>query len=453
MEQEKSYNLVDGTVSTQKVIMKLAWPVIAEQSLTTLTSIVDMMMVGRLGSAAITAIGLSIQPLLLAQALGASVSVGTTALVARFTGAGEKNEGNRVLQQSLLMASVFSFLILSVYFLLSRNIIIFMGAETDVIPLGTEYLRIIIPGLLMLFISFTITAALRGAGDTVTPMRVNIFVNIINVIGNYILIFGKFGAPELGLAGAAVATSFARSLGCILLFVHIIGKKAIVSLVLKDFRVDIPLIRRVIKIGIPATLEQLVMRVAQILFARLVAGLGTLAYAAHQIAINAESISYMPGFGIAVAATTLVGQNLGANAPSRAEESAYAAWKIGVLIMGLMGIIFFVFPHYLIRLYTTDPEIVRLGVINLRIIAIAQIPMGTQFIFAGALRGAGDTRPVFISTAFSSWAGRLGLAYLLVNIYNLGLAGAWASMVVDWCLRGCFVYWWFRKGTWKTIKV
>ncbi len=453
MELEKTSSLVDGTISIQKIIMSLAWPVIAEQSLTTLTNIIDMMMVGRIGSISITAIGLSIQPLLLAQALGASVSVGTTALVARFTGAGAKKEASRVLQHSLLIASVFSLLVLTGYFVMASRIMIFMGAETDVISPGTDYLRIIIPGLLMMFLSFTITAALRGAGDTKTPMKVNIFINIINVLGNYLLIFGKWGAPELGLTGAAIATSSARFLGCIILFIHLIGKKAIIKLELKKFMVDFSLLRRIIRIGIPATLEQLVMRVAQILFARLVAGLGTLAYAAHHIAINAESISYMPGFGIAVAATTLVGQNLGANKPLRAEESVYEAWKIGALIMGVMGLAFFFFPSYLIKLYTTDPEIIQMGTLNLRIIAIAQIPMATQFIFAGALRGAGDTRTVFLSTAFSSWASRLGLAYLLVIVYDFGLTGAWMSMVVDWFVRGGIVYWWFKKGTWKVLKV
>lgn len=452
--QKLKRGMITRKESAKKIILKLAWPVIAEQSLATITQIVDMMMVGRLGPAAITAIGLSIQPLLLAQALGASLSVGTTALVARFIGAGEEGEAGRVLQQSLLASFVVSGFILAIYYIFAENIITLIGAETEVIPLGTSYLRLLIPGLFFVFMGFMISAALRGAGDTRTPMKVNILVNFLNVIGNYILIFGHFGAPRLGLDGAAVATTLARTIGGFILFVYVFRESAILTIVRKNFfKPDLPLIKRVLMIGLPATMEQLVMRAAQILYVRVVAGLGTVAYAAHQIAINAESISYMPGFGIAVAATTLVGQNLGAEQPERAEESAYESWKIGALIMGFMALIFLLIPEFLIRLYSDDPQIIRLGARNLRIVAFAQIQMGTQFIFAGALRGAGDTRSVFYSTAVSSWIGRLGMAYLFIHILNWGLVGAWLAMVVDWTMRGSYVYLRFRQGYWKQIKV
>ncbi|MFW6280895.1 MAG: MATE family efflux transporter, partial [Halanaerobium sp.] len=188
-------------------------------------------------------------------------------------------------------------------------------------------------------------------------------------------------------------------------------------------------------------------------FVRVIASLGTTAFAAHQIAINAESISYMPGFGIAVAATTIVGQNLGAKNPEGAEKGSFEAWKLGSIIMGFMALVFLIFPEQLIKLYTEDPEIINRGALNLRIIAFSQIPMGTHFIFAGSLRGAGDTKAVFYSTAVSTWIFRLLLGYLLVHTFNYGLPGGWMAMVIDWVVRGSYVFFRFKNGKWKTIEV
>lgn len=453
-EQGLLEDLRNKEIPMRKTILKLAWPVIAEQSLATITQIVDMMMVGRLGAASITAIGLSIQPLFLAQSLGAAISVGTTALVARYIGANKEKRAGKVLQQSILIISILSIMVLSLYYYFAEKIYIVMGAESQVIPLGTSYLRLIIPGLYFMFIGFMISAALRGAGDTKTPMKINILVNILNVIGNYILIFGHFGFPELGLNGAAVATSIARGLGGLFLLRHIFTNRSRIKVSRSNFfKIDTLFTGKILKIGLPAAMEQLVMRVAQILYVRIVAELGTVAYAAHQIAINAESISYMPGFGIAVATSTLVGQNLGAKQAEIAERSAFESWKIGALVMGFMSLVFLTIPEILIGLYSDNQEIIRLGARNLRIIAFAQIPMGTQFIFAGALRGAGDTRPVFYSTALSSWIARLGMGFVFVKIYNWGLVGAWLAMVIDWVMRGSYVFLRFKKGSWKEIKV
>jgi len=440
--------------SSKKVILKLAWPVIVEQALNTLTQVVDMMMVGRLGAAAVTAVGLSIQPLFFALAIGISISVGTTALVARFIGAGDEEEAGRTLQQSLLSVGVLTIIISIIFFQLAEQVVRFMGAEAEVVPLGTTYIRILVPGLMFMFIGFVLTSALRGAGDTKTPMKVNLVLNIINVFGNYVLIFGRLGFPEMGLNGAALATTFARSLTGVVLFIYVFKPNAAVTVLKENFFIpDLQRIKRILNIGYPAALEQLVMRTAQILFVRVVAGLGTVAFAAHQIAINVESISYMPGIGIATAATTLVGQNLGAERPGQAERSGHQAWQLGALIMGGMALLFFFIPDLLMRLYTDDPAIISQGALALRIVAFAQIPMGTQFIYAGGLRGAGETRSVFYSTAISSWIGRLGMAYIFIEFMDMGLAGAWLAMVIDWSMRGGYVFYRFKLGRWKELEV
>jgi putative MATE family efflux protein len=451
---KKSKAIIDEDTSTKKVVFDLAWPVIAEQSLATVTHIVDMMMVGRIGAAAVTAIGLTMQPVFFSMALASALSVGTTALVSRFIGSNNSKSAASVLQQSVIISIIFSSVFAVFFYFMAPEVLNLMGAEQEVIFLGTGYLRIMTPGFIFMILGFIVTAALRGAGETKIPMQVNIIINILNVVGNYLFIFGKFGFPELGVNGAALATTLSRSFGGIVLLFITFSSYSVIKLKAKNFfSLDIQLIKRILRVGIPTAMEESVRRLAQMLFVRVIASLGTTAFAAHQIAINAESISYMPGFGIAVAATTIVGQNLGAKNPEGAEKGSFEAWKLGSIIMGFMALVFLIFPEQLIKLYTEDPEIIRRGALNLRIIAFSQIPMGTHFIFAGSLRGAGDTKAVFYSTAVSTWVFRLLLGYLLVHTFNLGLAGGWIAMVIDWTVRGSYVLYRFKKGKWKTIEV
>ncbi len=446
--------IIDEDTSTKKVVFDLAWPVIAEQSLATVTHIVDMMMVGRLGAAAVTAIGLTMQPVFFSMALASALSVGTTALVSRFIGSNDSESAASVLQQSVIISIIFSSVFAVFFYFMAPEVLDLMGAEQEVILLGSGYLRIMTPGFIFMILGFIVTAALRGAGETKIPMQVNIIINILNVVGNYLFIFGKFGFPELGVNGAALATTLSRSFGGLVLLLITFSSYSVIKIKTKNFfSLDMELIKRILRVGIPTALEESVRRLAQMLFVRVIASLGTTAFAAHQIAINAESISYMPGFGIAVAATTIVGQNLGAKNPEGAEKGSFEAWKLGSIIMGFMALVFLVFPEQLIKLYTEDPEIIRRGALNLRIIAFSQIPMGTHFIFAGSLRGAGDTKAVFYSTAVSTWVFRLLLGYLLVHTFNLGLAGGWIAMVIDWIVRGSYVFYRFKKGKWKTIEV
>ncbi len=454
MKQGKSEELIEQDLPAKKIILKLAWPVIAEQSLATITQIVDMMMVGRLGAAAVTSIGLTMQPLFFAQSLGAAIGVGATALVSRFVGKGEPEQSGEVLKQSIFVVFLLSLFSALIFYFNASPILNIMGGASDVVELGSSYMKILMPGYVFLMIGFIVSASLRGAGETKLPMKVNIMVNIINVIGNYLLIFGHFGLPAMGLNGAALATSVARGAGGLVLLGIVFTRLSIIRIPRKGFfRIDISLIKRILKIGIPTAMEETVRRFAQILFVRVIASLGTVSFAAHQIALNAESISYMPGFGIAVAATTLVGQNLGAKKPDQAEETTFEAWKIGMMIMGVMALIFLLIPEILVKLYTDDPHIIKMASLNLRIIAFSQLPMGTHFIFAGALRGAGDTKTVFYGTTISTWVFRLGLGYLLVHPLGMGLAGAWLAMVVDWIARGSYVLYKFKKGKWKLLEV
>lgn len=444
----------------RKNILRLAWPVILEMGLITLVEVADMMMVGQLGVEALNAIGLTLQPLMLNMVIFNGLSVGTTALVARFIGQKDYTLANRTFNQSYLGVICLSIVMGVSLFFIAPFILKVMGAQTTrIVNLGAEYIRLLIPGLFFQWQLVVIASALRGSGDTITPMITNGLINLLNLIGNYLLIFGVGIFPRLGVHGAAIASSLARISGFILLLLLLKYRKTGLKLSLRSIlKIDWALIKRIAKIGLPACLEQAALRTGQILYTRIVNSLGIVAVAAHNTAINAESISYMPGWGFSVAATTMVGQKLGEKKPEEAQTSGQESLKFGVGIMALMGLVFLIFPEQFMRLYInlSDPnaeEMIRLGARNLRIVALAQIPMATQFVLAGALRGAGYTKPVLYSTIVGVWIGRLLAAYIFVFHFGWGLWGAWIAMSIDWFLRSFYVVFLWRKGDWKKVKV
>jgi putative MATE family efflux protein len=434
--------------------------VVAENLLATLTQVVGMIMVGHLGAAAITAVGLSFQPLWLIQGFFMGLGAGTTALVARLTGAGQHQDTVAVARQGLLLAALLAAVCGALTLPFTGAILALMGAAPDVRELGSIYLVNLLPGMLLMMVSTIVSAVLRGAGDTRTPMWVSIAVNLLNIILCWVLIFGKLGLPALGIAGAGLATTLARSVGAVALVATLLHPRTVVHIDLRAFRPlwtffrpEPSVIARIFRVGIPAAAERMANSLGQICFARVAATLGTVAFAAHSLAINVESISYMPGIGFSVAATTLVGQHLGAGRPAEATKSAWECARLGLLIMGSMGIVFFLFPTPLLRLYTDDPAVIALGVMALRIVAFIQVPEALGFVLSGALRGAGDTRSVLRITAACVWIVRLGTAVIFIFVFHLGLLGAWLAMSLDWIIRAIYLVLRFRSGAWKEVRV
>jgi multidrug resistance protein, MATE family len=294
---------------------------------------------------------------------------------------------------------------------------------------------------------------LRGAGDTRTPMKVMAAVNVVNIVVAYTLINGAGPFPALGVAGSALGAAFGRTSGCLVVLAILLRGKGGLRLSLPSLRLDTTQLRRVINVGIPAGMEMLSMRLGMTIFAAVVASLGTAAYAAHQVVMTSESLSFMPGFGFSVAAATLVGQGLGAKSPQRAEHNALASWRWAVVFMSAVGLIFFSFPEYFMRFFTNDPDVISQGIMPLRLIAIAQPLLATTMVVAGGLRGAGDTRGPFLVTTLGIWAVRLPLGFFLVRTTSLGLSAAWITMIVDQGVRSIFFLLRFRAGRWKNVRV
>lgn len=411
-------------------------------------------MVGQLGPAAITSIGLTVQPFLLLLSVFAAINVGTTTVVAWNIGAGKIKEARNVTRQIILANLVLGAMLTAVGIIMAPQIVKFMGARADTKDLAIGYFQIISAGLVFQGIAMGITAALRGAGDTKIPMVYNVCSNILNILGNYVLIYGKWGFPQMGVVGAAISTTIARTLTCVAgLYVLYFWKGSKIALDLKNpFRINVAQIKQVFSIGIPAALEQVILRGGLIIFSKIVSGLGTDIYAAHQIALDMNGLSFAPAMAFGVAATTLVGQSLGADDEKKAQAYATITHKLAMVIACLIGLMFIFFSHQLARLYTTDLTVMAMAGTVLKIMALAQPGESTQLSLAGALRGAGDTVYPLISSLVGIWIFRVMLAYIFVNIFHWGLIGAWVCMSLDQYVRASIVYFRYRSGKWKRLR-
>ncbi len=435
-------------------IFELAFPALIESTLMTLVSMADMIMVGRLGPWAITSVGLSNQPMFVAMSVFMSLNVGATALVARAIGARKPDEAAKVARQALVIASIAGVALSLLGVVFSGNVLKWMGAEPDVVGPGSAYLRIVALGLLFQGGAISLSASLRGAGDTRTPMSVNMVANLVNVVFNYLLIGGNFGFPRLEVSGAAVATSLSRLVACALIFRKVFGHKAAIKMSLHDsFKLDSVTVGRIFKIGLPAAGEQVVMRGGQMLFARIVSSFGTIVYAAHQVALNIESMVFIPGMSFQTASTTLVGQSLGAKKPKQAMRVGWEATGIGVSISLALSFILFFLGRYVSLLYTSDETVIQFADKALKIIAFALPFMIGNFILGGGLRGAGDTKWTLYITMIGIWGVRIVVAYTLAVKMGMGLIGAWIGMALDMCTRSILVALRFRTGHWSKIRV
>ncbi|ADL07766.1 MATE efflux family protein [Thermosediminibacter oceani DSM 16646] len=448
-------NLDDEVKEVLRKTWVLAWPVLIEQALAMISQVADMAMVGRLGAEAVAAIGLSMQPFFLLNAIFMGISVGTTALSARAAGSKDLEKAGKVIGQSIIVAFFAGLIISYLGYVNSYKIMIYMGAEPSVRLLGSNYLRAMMPGMLFLFVFSVAAGGLRGSGDTRTPMVVNAVINILHIFTNYVFIFGKFGFPRLEVVGAGISSSLSR-LGAAAALIYVLSKqdnRLFVNWkkVIKEF--DWPLFSSMLRIGLPAAVERILISTGQIVYTRQVAGLGTGAYAAHSISLNVESLSYMPGIGFATAATAMVGQRLGAGDAKGAQKSAGISLLFAMAIMGIMGLMFFSFPVMFLRIFTDDPEIIARATVLLRIVAFTQIPECVGMVIPGALRGAGDTRITVYITILGMWMIRLGFTFIFLNYFDMGLVGAWIAMFLDWTVRSLLYWIRFKSGNWKSIKI
>ena len=459
-----SNKLPEGVKSKElyKDIVHIAWPSFVELLLTQLVSMADMMMVGgiggeanpQLGVDAITAVGLTTQPKFLMMTAFIAMNTGVTALIARYKGQGDKEKANLVLRQGMMLTFI-STLILSVLgVIFSRQMVIFMGGKGDsIINQATVYLQIQLAGFATVALTSTITAALRAVGDSRTCMIYNLIANGVNVIFNWLLIGGNLGFPELGVAGASIATVFGQLVAFIIALCVILRGNSFLKLEpKKGFTPNKAMLSNITTIGFPAAVEQLLMRVGMVIFAKTVAELSTTAYATHQVCMNIQALSFMTGQAFAVSATSLVGQSLGRKRPDMAQAYCSKTRNIGFGVAVFLGLTFALFGGDIVSLYNKDASIIEMGGKIMLFVALLQPFQTSQFIIAGGLRGAGDTKATAKITTVTVLIVRPVVAILLVKA-GLDLYGAWIALACDQLLRTALVFLRYKSGKWKLIKL
>lgn len=463
--KQQQLNITDESRSVTKTILLLAWPVFVEQVFTTLVSFADTAMVGSMGAQATAAISISNSPIFLLNGIIMALGVGLTALIARAAGAGETEKVRKLMRHAIMVVLYIGLPITIVVAALSRMIPLWMGAGEDILDAAAQYNLIVASGRLFNLTAVVLNSAFRGYGDTKTPMKVNVLMNVINVVGNFFLIYPTRRMTVLGFSitmpgagwgvnGAAAATAFSMAVAGFLAL-HVAFNRqnpyCIRFRSLRDLRPDNTLTRQIFSISFPAMLERIFMSSSGIFVTSSIATLGTVSIAANSLSLSAESLSYMPAFAFQTAITTLVGQALGAGKPKLAEKFVRTTMTIGIAIMCVTGLGLYVFSDFLIGLFTPDQEVVAMAASCLRLMAYIQPVQLAAWVLTGVMRGAGDTKVNFYITAATNWGIRTLFSVVAVRVLGMDLYATYIVIIIEIWVRLALLYIRYRTGKWKTI--
>lgn len=442
-------------------VLSLAWPAIVEQVMITMVQYVDTAMVGSLGSTATAAVGLTASTTWLFNGLMSAAAVGFSVQVAQHVGAGRGREAQSVTWQALKFVGLFGVALAAVGVALSFPLPGLLGAEEAVRPDASAYFRIIACGMPFNFCSVMLSAIVRCSGDMRTPMLLNLIINVLNVILNTLFIYptrtvSLFGASftmpgaGLGVSGAALGSVLSLfTVSMLFLLVLFRGRHSLRISLRERFRFEKKCLTAVWRLGLPVALERTLMCGAQIIITGVITGIGTASVAANHLAVTAESLSYMPAFGVASAGTTIVGQAIGAGRRDLAVRFSRITAYIGILIMTLAGAGLFFFAPQLISIFSTDPEVMALGADVLRIVAFAEPLFAASIVVTGVLRGAGDSKAPFFISLITMWGVRITLSLLLAP--SMGLIGVWLAMAAELVVRGIIFLWRLYSNRWLQI--
>jgi len=450
---ERPVTRTGGVTHSRGVIWSLAWPVIIMMLSESLVGLVDMLFVARLGASSVAAVGVGAQILGGVAVTMTAVGTGTLALVARAIGASRIAEAERVMGQSIIVAALLAALVIVPVILFAEPLVRAFGIEPHVVELGAGFVRIVMFSIPASAVIFVIASGLRGAGDTRTPLVIGLTVNALNVAGNYVFIFGKLGMPAMGVRGSGLATALAFSAGMALALFLLASRRLRLRLDWGDLRLHGETIRRVLAIGYPAAAEQLLMQFGFFVYLLFAARYGTDAIAAYFIGVRILALSFLPGFGFAAAASALVGQNLGAGLPRRAESAGWHATWMSVALMSTTGIVIFIFAEPIAHFFVDTPAVVAGTVAFIHMLAASQPFMAMDFTIGGALRGAGDTRFPLLTVLIAFYGCRLGMSLLVVEVLHLSLSWLWAAIIGDYVVRASLKAWRFKRGDWQSIAV
>lgn len=430
-------------------ILKLSLPAAVNSLLDMLQVITDLIMVGRLSAFAVAAVGLGLQSLMFLFAILTLLHVGTSALLSRFVGAGQLKRASTGLSTLFQFAFFLSLPLMGVWYFFASNVYVWFGTASEVIALGEDYVQTLTWMLPFVFMKLVFVTALNSAGDTKTPMKIKIASILLNVVLNYLLIFGNHGFPQLGVMGAAVGTVIVNILELIVYMVLYFRDK---TPYVPAWHYSRSLLKRALKVGIPASFERSLTFGSFMLFTVIIAHYGTEVLAGYQIGLRVEGLAFMPGIGFTIAAMALMGQGLGAKKPEQSREDVILVLKYTVGFMFFLSFFMIFMPEKIVWLFTDDAQTIEEASLYLRIVGLSQIPLAYNFVISGALRGAGDTKQTLKINLISIWLVRIIPAFVL-SWYFESILLVYLAMISDTFVKALWLWRTFDKGEWQKIKV
>jgi putative MATE family efflux protein len=447
------YDYTQGSIRV--AIVLLAIPMILELSLESVFAVVDIFFVAKLGSKATQTVGLTESVITIVYSLAIGLSTAATAMVARRIGEKNPQAAAHAGMQALIICIIATVFVSGAGLIFAPDILRIMGATPEVVKEGTIFTRIMLGGSVVIILLFLINGIFRGAGNAAIAMKSLWMASLINIFLCPALINGWGPLPELGLKGAAIATTIGRGAGVLYQCYHLfLNKKAVINLGKEHFIIDFPLMRSLIKIAWPATFQFIIASGSWIVLSQLVAKTGgEHASAGYQIAIRNVVFFILPAWGLSNAAATLVGQNLGAKHPDRAEKSVFLTTKYNAIFMSGVMLLFIFFAKPIISIFTHVPEDLYYGAQSLQIMGAGYIFYGIGMVMIQALNGAGDTKTPTMINLVSFWCFQIPLAYLLVKVFKMGVVGAFIAIPVAETFLALAAWYYFKKGKWKEVKV
>ena len=436
-----------------RAVVLLAVPMVLEMLMESVFAVVDIFFVGRLGASAVATVGLTESLMVIVYALAIGLSIGASATVARRIGEKDREQAALAAVQAIILGIGMAVAIGAVGVLFGPQLLRLMGATDDVLSIGSTFPKVMVGGSGTVLLLFLINAVFRGAGDAAIAMRVLWFANIINMTLGPCLIFGLGPFPGMGVTGAAVGTTIGRGCGVIYQLYHLTRPGGRLRVGRRHLRFEGRTMRSILRICGTATFQNFIATASWMGIVRIISGFGSAAVAGNTIGIRIILFALLPSFGVSNAAATLVGQNLGAGKPDRAEAAAWRAGLYNTICLGAMSLVFLIFAPGLIGIFTSDPEVAGYGVRALRIIAVGFAFSGYGMVLTQAFNGAGDTRtPTWINLVVL-WLWEIPLAWLLAHPAGFGPTGAFIAVSIAFFTLAGVSSWLFAKGGWKHHRV
>lgn len=442
----------------RKDILGLAIPIVVGQTFVMLLGVCNTMMAGHIGKEAVSAIGMVDSMNNLFIAFFAALSVGATVVVAQQIGQERHKMANETAKQAIVSGIIVSGFISLLLWIFRVPVIKFLyGSAEELVKANAKlYIEFTLITYPFIAISQIANGILRGAGDTKTPMYITMFINIINIVLGYMLIFGidSLNIPSFGIMGATIAIAVARMIGAIIIMTVLFrGSKVIKVKNLLSFKFDIKTQKSIFNIGIPAGVEQVIFNTGKLIVQVFIVTMGTASIAANAIGMSIMQIMNVPGSALCMAATTLVGQNIGRNDVKGARDTLIYLVKFTTVCLVSIGIIFFPISEWVASIYTDVPEIIKLTGILVKSNSIAYLAWAFSFVLSAGLKGAGDTRYTMVTAFVGMWMFRIGLGYILGIVCDIGILGIWIAMYIDWIIRGTLYLFRVRGNKWIMHRV